>query len=277
MTKKMYSQQQCETLKGIDFAHLIVDEQNHLLSITLNRPEKKNALNNVLMRELAFVLTHAKYNNNIWAVVINANGDVFCAGADLKSFMNGSAETTTSTVPAPAGEIILGNVFNQLHKPCIAKVHAPVYAGGFLIVCGCTHVIASPSASFGLPEVKRGIWPFQVMQSLLQIMPARTVLDFCMRAKTVNATQAQQLGLVTEVADAENLNDAVQQLVNEIFENSPSAIRLGLKAYQELKEKSYAEAHAFLMKCLSETIKTNDAAEGIAAFAEKRKPNWQGE
>jgi enoyl-CoA hydratase/carnithine racemase len=163
-----------------------------------------------------------------------------------------------------------------LHKPCIAKVHAPVYAGGFLIVCGCTHVVASSNATFSLPEVKRGLYPFQVMQSLLQIMPPRTVLDLCIRAKTLTATDAEKIGLVSKVVEQNKLDEEVQSLVDEIFQFSPSAISLGLEAFDNLKNIPVADAHQYLKQMLGECIQTEDAAEGMAAFIEKRKPVWKG-
>jgi len=266
---------QLAAFKSRTFAHLLVEEKNHLLTLTLNRPEKKNALNPVLFRELAYSLEYAAYNHEIWAVVIAANGDVFCAGADLKAFA-GETETTTSTVPEANGEIIIGDIFSGLHKPCIAKVQAPVYAGGFLITCGCTHVIATPNATFSLPEVKRGIFPFQVMKSMLQIMPPRAVLDFCIRAKTVNADEAEKIGLISKVVITDKLDSEVQALVDEIFQYSPSAIRLGLEAYDNLKNIPAGEAHTYLKQMLSLALETQDAAEGMKAFKEKRPPVWQG-
>jgi enoyl-CoA hydratase/carnithine racemase len=271
----LYTSDQLATFKDRIFAHLLVEEKGHLLTITLNRPEKKNAMNAVLFQELAYALKYAKHNRNIWAVVIAAAGDVFCAGADLKAF-TGAMEQSISTIPEPHGEIVLGDVFARLHKPCIAKVHAPVYAGGFLIVCGCTHVISVDNATFSLPEVKRGLFPFQVMQSMLHIMPARMVLDFCIRAKSVNATEAEKIGLVSKVVAKENLDAEVQSLVDEICQYSPSAIRLGLEAFDNLKKVPAAEAHTYLKQMLSLAVNTEDAAEGISAFAEKRKPVWKG-
>lgn len=271
----LYTADQTHDIKNQKFAHLIVEEQNHLLTITLNRPEKKNAMNPVLTKELGFALSYAHHHKNIWAVVIAAKGDVFCAGADLKAFMGGESEVVSS-IPEPPHDIVLGNLFNKLHKPCIAKVHAPVYAGGFLIICGCTHVIASDNATFALPEVKRGIYPFQVMQSMLQIMPPRAVLDFCMRAKSATAAEAEKLGLVSKVVSKENLDAEVNALVEEIFQYSPSAIRLGLEAFNNLKNIEPAETHNYLKQMLGEALQTEDAAEGIAAFAEKRKPIWKG-
>lgn len=271
----IYTEEQALALYSYTFAHLLVREENHLLTLTLNRPEKKNALNPTLFKELAYALYYAKYNSNVWAVVVEANGDVYCAGADLKSF-SGSNEPQTSTVPEPKSEVIIGDVFNALHKPCIAKVHASVYAGGFLIICGCTHVIASSNATFALPEVRRGLFPFQVLKSLLGIMSQREALDLCIRARTLTALEAHGLGLVSKVVELDELNTEVSALVQEIFQFSPSAIRLGLEANDQLKNLSDAEAHGYLKHMFEKAIKTEDAAEGIAAFAEKRKPNWKG-
>lgn len=271
----LYTSDQLQDFKNQTFAHLLIEEKNNLLTITLNRPEKKNALSPVLFNELAYALSYAKSERSVWAVVIAAKGDVFCAGADLKAF-SGATEETTSTVPMANGEVVLGNIFNTLHKPCIAKVHAPVYAGGFLIICGCTHVVATGNATFSLPEVKRGLFPFQVMQSMLQIMPARAVLDFCIRAKTASAEEAERLGLVSKTVPTDMLDTEVQALVDEIFQYSPSAIRLGLEAFDNLKNQSPAGAHSYLKQMLGECIQTEDAAEGMSAFIEKRKPVWKG-
>jgi enoyl-CoA hydratase/carnithine racemase len=271
----LYTSDQLNEFKTHTFAHLLVEDSNHLLTLTLNRPEKKNALNPVLFRELAFALNYARQTRDVWAVLITAKGDVFCAGADLKAF-SGEVEETISTIPEPKDELAIGDVFNSLHKPCIAKVHGPVYAGGFLIICGCTHVIASSNATFSLPEVKRGLFPFQVMQSMLQIMPPRVVLDFCIRAKSVNAADAEKMGLVTKFVDAAQLDTEVQSLVDEIFQFSPSAIRLGLEAFDCLKKVAPSEAHMHMKQMLGECLQTEDAAEGMQAFIEKRKPIWKG-
>ncbi len=268
-----YTKEQVEDLKNQTFAHLLVEEANHILTITLNRPEKKNAINPVMAKEISYVINYAHHNPAVWVVVLEANGDVFCAGGDLKAFL-GQAEETVSIIPEPAGEVILGDLFNGLHKPCIAKVKAPVYAGGFLLICGCTYVYASPNTVFGLPEVKRGLWPFQVMQSMLQVMSPRAVLDYCMRGKSLNASEAKEIGLVSHVT--ENVDVEVKALAEELTQYSPSAIRLGLEAFDHLKKIPESEAHGYLKKMLSNAIKTEDAREGMSAFSEKRKPNWKG-
>jgi enoyl-CoA hydratase/carnithine racemase len=114
------------------------------------------------------------------------------------------------------------------------------------------------------------------MQSLLQIMPPRAVLDFCIRAKTLTSEEAEKTGLVSKTVAKDKLDAEVQALVDEIFQFSPSAIRLGLEAYDNLKRIPSADAHTYLKQMLSLAIQTEDAAEGMQAFIEKRKPVWKG-
>jgi len=272
----VYTAEEANNIKDQQFAYLQVEESDHVLTLTLNRPEKKNAMNPVMVQELAYSLSYAHYNNDVWCVLVGANGDVFCAGADLAAFMAKEPEPNDSTIPPPQTEILIGEMFLQLHKPCIAKVQGPALAGAFLLICGCTHVVAIDSAIFALPEVKRGIWPMQVMQSLLPIMPARKVLDMCMTGRTLSCEEALNLGIVTSMVSSGELNTEVETLIKNISDNSPTAIRQGLKAYDELRNIEMGERHAYLKKMLGEVLKSEDAKEGITAFKEKRKPNWTG-
>lgn len=272
-----YTEEQVKSLENHRFEFLKVSLENNVLTLFLNRPDKKNALNPTLMNELAFALAHAKYNSNVWVVVIGAEGDVFCAGADLRSFA-GMGTEQVSTIPDPEEPIRMVEVFSNLHKPCIGRIHGNVYAGGFMIVSGCTHVIAVENATFSLPEVKRGLWPFQVMAGLMNVMPHRKMLDLCMRAGTITAADAKEAGLVTTiVANVDELDIAISQLVADIKQYSPSAIRLGLEAYQAMQAKHGNELHTYLFAMLAQTLETKDAQEGLKAFMEKRSPVWTGE
>lgn len=273
----IYSPEQISQISQHKFAYLLLKEEKNVLTIFLNRPESKNAFNEILINELAFALSYAHYNNTIWAVVLGAMGDVWCAGADMRSFQGQKDTTSISTIPPPSKEIILGGLFTKIHKPCIARVHAPVFAGGFLMVCGCHYVVASGNVFFSLPEVKRGIFPFQVMASLLEIMPIRKVLDLCIMGKAIDAKEAHHLGIVTHlVSEEKGLDTEIESLLNKIREHSPSAIRLGLKAYDEMHTVKKEEQHKYLFNMLMEVVKTEDAQEGISAFKEKRKPVWKG-
>ena len=273
----LYTKEQTQDIHKQTFAYLKVTEENHVLHLSLNRPKQKNALNEIITKELAYAISYAQHHHSIWAVTLGAEGTIFCAGADLKTFMGHKDTDSGSTIPEASGDIILGDLFDNLHKPCIAKVGKPVYAGGFLLLAGCTHVIATDACSFTLSEVKRGIWPFQVMASLLKIMPERKVLDWCITGSTWSAKQAFEAGLVTNLVQDDDLEETVAVLVEQICQNAPTAIRLGLKAIQDLKAIAAADQHKFLHKRLMEVIQTKDAQEGMMAFREKRKANWSGE
>jgi enoyl-CoA hydratase/carnithine racemase len=273
----IYSKEAVESFPDQHFAFLEIEEENHTLQITLNRPDKRNAFHQPMANELAYALAYAHYNNGIWAVVLKANGPVFCSGADLKAFAGMEVDDEGSTIPMPEGMIILGDEFKGLHKPCIARVHGNVYAGGFLMIGGCTHVVAADTANFALPEVKRGIWPMQVMASLMPLMNARKMLDLCMRGKTLTAAEALDARIVSDVVAAAELDTYVNDLVSDILEQSPAAIRHGLQAYHELEGVSREDEHKYLHGMLMKVLQTKDASEGLAAFREKRKPNWTGE
>ncbi len=271
-----YTKEQTAALRKQTFAYLKVSEAEHVLTVTLNRPARKNALNPVMVNELAYAMRYARHHPTVRAVVLRAEGDVFCAGADLRAFMGGEEETD-STIPAPAEEVLLGELFNTLHKPCIARVDGHVYAGGFLLLAGCTHVVACRGLTFGLPEVKRGLFPFQVMAALLTVLPARKVLDWCIRGYDLPVEEALIWGLVTHITEREGLDEQVNYLLNDILANSPTAIRLGLEAFDHIRQSNTAEQHQYLRNMLMQTLQTKDAQEGIAAFREKRAPVWRGE
>ena len=160
----LYTAEQTTQLPTDGFHFLLTSLEEHVLTITLNRPKKKNALHPAMLNELAFALAYAHYTPAVWVIVLAATGDTFCAGMDLKSLLDGDNQSIT--VPEPSGPVRLGELMAQLHKPCIARVQGPVYAGGFLLVGGSTYVVAAESATFNLPEVKRGLFPFQVLALL---------------------------------------------------------------------------------------------------------------
>ncbi|WP_317041955.1 enoyl-CoA hydratase-related protein [Spirosoma rigui] len=230
-----------------------------------------------MLHELAYALAYAHHTPEVWLVVLAATGTTFCAGMDLKSLAQPGSpvgELESASVPAPSGPVRIGELMAGLHKPCIAQVQGSVYAGGFLLVGGSTYVVAAESATFSLPEVKRGLFPFQVLAVLLDIMPARTALDLCLRARTLTAADAKAVGLVTDVVPDQALAEAVGQLTNELKQFSPTAMQFGLRAAQQLKSLPSGEQQAFLYDQFQQLQQTADAKEGMAAFLEKRKPEW---
>ena len=200
-----YTNKQLSDFWKNDFHFLKLKEQNQVFHLTLNRANKKNALHPQMQNEIAFCFDYISQNNEIKLVLIQSTGDTFSAGADLKALSN-NIEVHTSTIPQPNKKIILGNLFTNLYKPKLALVEGNVYAGGCLIVAGCNYVVSLRDITFSLPEVKRGIFPLQVMESLSSIIGLKKTIDWCLRGYKINAETAKEWGLVDEVCDKENLS-----------------------------------------------------------------------
>ncbi len=256
------------------FAFITIKAKDHVLYLTLNRAEKKNAIHPHMVHEIAFAMQFAKQTSAIRAIVIAAAGDVFCAGADLKAFM-GMVGEFDSSIPQAKEEVLIGELFNKVHKPIITKVEGSVFAGGFFFLAGANYVVCNDGIKLGLPEVKRGLFPFQIMAALLEIMPKRIVVDWCIRGFDLDVGDAQKHGLVTHIVTPKTIDKTVDDLLDEIKENSPTAIRLGLEALDSMSPQE--SKHKYLMEMLRKTVSSKDGAEGLLAFKEKRKPVWTGE
>jgi enoyl-CoA hydratase/carnithine racemase len=148
-----------------------------------------------------------------------------------------------------------------------------VYAGGFLLIAGCNYVVSKDGLKLGLPEVKRGIFPMQVMESLSKVISFRNVIDWCVRGYNLDVKTAHSWGLISKIVDQANIESDVSKWLQEVTRNSPFAIKHGLEAMDNIK--SSESNHEYLLQMLELVLKSDDAKEGIAAFKEKRNPNWK--
>ena len=256
------------SLEGLQFSATEINIKNNIMEITLNRPEKKNALNSVMMNEINYALAYAKQEDTIRVVVFAAKGDIFCAGADL------SNTKSESNVPKLENADDISLSLRHLFKPVISKIQGSVLAGALLIVCNSTHAIAVREATFSAPEIHRGLWPFMVMAGLFRVMPKRAGLDFIMRGKPIDSKKAEEWGLINECVKKEELNEKVDKLANELASLAPETMKFGLEAYEKQDSKSFDDALPYLKEQIAKCFEGKDAKEGIAAFLEKRKPNW---
>jgi len=250
-------------------------QKDKVFTITLNRPEKRNAFTPTMVHEIAFALAYANAQDDVWCVILEAEGPVFCAGMDLNVFQDPSLDVQNVELPRPTKEITLGDAFKSLNKPSIAKVKGDVLAGGFLFIGGCTFVIATQEAGFSLPEVKRGIFPMQVMAPLMKIMTPRKVLEMCILGKRYTAQEAFELGLIIQISTIDAIDTDTDALVQTILSGSPFAIKKGLEAFRQIANIPENEQNQYLFRLLQEIRDSADAQEGILAFKEKRTPVWQ--
>jgi len=261
------------SLEGLIFEAVELEIKDHILTIRLNRPKRKNAINAAMAAEIIYALDYAKQQRDIRVVVLAANGDVFCAGGDL-SMMSGKKVATTSTVPVRGGNDDIALRFRHLNKPSIACVQGNLFAGALLFLCNVTHAIAAEGVKFSAPEIKRGIWPFMVMGGLFRVMPQRAALDFIMRGNSITTAQAEKWGLINEAVPAESLVNHVDSLATELASLAPGSMSMGLAAFVQQDTMDFDQALPFLRTQIDACLQSADAKEGITAFFEKREPKW---
>lgn len=245
--------------------------EQHIFKLTLARSEKRNAFTPTMVNEINHAIAEANVNKTVRLVIINAEGPVFCAGMDMKTFENPELDSLNPEIQNQ--KISLATAIGQLNKPSIAIVEGDVIAGGFLIVLECTYIFAKKEVKFSLPEVKRGIFPFQVLASLIKCVPQNKALDLCITAKEITASEAKDLGIVYGFLEEGKTNE----LMKAIIENAPKAIYSGFEALKKLGNLTEKEKLPYLLQALEDLKKTKDAKEGMAAFFEKRDPNWLNE
>ena len=247
-----FSKEKIEKFDTIKFNFLRVKKFDNHLEITLNRPEKKNALSFEMINELALCTDYANLHDSVRAVVYKSSGEIFCSGLDLIDFKD------------KENSIQLADIFNKLHKPKLVILEGDVYAGGILIVACANYVISKNNVKLSLPEVKRGLYPFQVMDSLFRSMPKKSVIDWCIRGKEMTAEDCKKLNLINEIDD--DLIKLSNKWLDDIIMMSPNAIKNGLRVFEE----SYIDDDKIkiLNKELKELKKSNDFLEGVNAFKE---------
>ena len=248
-----------------------IQREQHVFVLTLARPEKRNAFTPTMVSEIAYALRLANEDPTVRLIQIEAEGSVFCAGMDLKAFEDPRVDNINPRIPKV--DKSLAEVFAELNKPSVCVVRGDVIAGGFLIALSCTYLFALPHVRFSLPEVKIGLFPFQVLALLLEYLPERKAMDLCIRGSSFSAEEALTKGLLHAILDDQE--GELKALKATIVDNAPLAISKGFIALRKLRQKAEGEKYSFLLSELALLRETDDFKEGMTAFREKRKGNWQ--
>jgi enoyl-CoA hydratase/carnithine racemase len=249
---------------------LDICRQGARLLLTIDRPERRNALNPDVIRALLAALQEAKSDDTLRAIVLTGAGDeAFCAGADLGA----KAFEFDHATPSNAYADMLRTA-RTLTVPLIARVNGACMAGGMGLLGMCDLAVAAPHAVFGLPEAQVGVFPMQVLAVLQAQVPQRFLTQLCLTGDAIDAARARDIGLVNEVA--QDLDAALERLLSRLESNSPTALRRGLYAMKAMRSMSFDEAIAFGEGQIGLLAMTQDAREGIAAFKDKRTPQWTG-
>ncbi len=259
---------------------LLAERVGPVLTLTINRPERRNAMTWEVIAGLRAELARAKTDPDVRVVVLTGAGDkAFCAGADLSGMVpKDPAGTSDGYLDHHLARGWLAELFDEmwsLGKPTVARVQGWAMAGGFGLALSCDMVIASEDARFGAPELNVGLWPYMVTVPLLRSMPPKKALELMLTSRVVGADEADRIGFVTRVVPRDDLDAAVAELAAVLASKPPGVTRMGRDSFYAVIDSSASEALPYLHAMLTVTSQTAEASEGITAFAEKRAPSWQ--
>nr|WP_315493806.1 enoyl-CoA hydratase/isomerase family protein [uncultured Rhodoferax sp.] len=246
-----------------------------LLTITLNRPEVRNAFNDEVIAELTQAFQAAAASAETRAVVLAAEGPAFCAGADL-NWMRRMADYTRAENLADAAKLAeMLRVMYACPKPTIARIQGDVVAGGMGLVAACDMAVAVDTAGFCLSEVKLGLIPATISPYVIRAMGARAAHRYFLTAERFSAQEAHRIGFVHEVVPAEQLDAKVAELVKALVNASPNAVRSCKELVQTVAAREMDGALiAHTVEGIADIRSSSEGKEGVQSFLQKRKPNW---
>jgi enoyl-CoA hydratase/carnithine racemase len=249
--------------------------ERHVATVTLSRPDALNAVDLATEAELQRIWTGLEKDRDIRVIVLTGAGErAFCVGADLKNPSVSGVDYWAAARPGGFGGIALRETLNV---PVIARVNGYALGGGFEMVLGCDIVVACEEASFGLPEALVGRMPLDGGMTLLQRqVPFRQAMGMLFTGQRISAARALQMGLINEVVPRAELDNAVTRWVNNILACAPLSVQAIKQVVRNTSTLSPAQAQALRLPALVAALQSADADEGVTAFQEKRKPQWQG-
>src|SRR5580704_219084 len=253
---------------------VILEKRGQAFWITINRPDKRNALNASVIAGIAKGYRDAHDDSEVRLIVLTGAGEkAFCAGADLQ---NSAAAFAMDFSRPNADYADLLRLSQNATKPSIARVGGVCMAGGMGLLCMTDMAVAADHVIFGLPEVKVGVFPMQVMALLQEVAPRRLINEWALTGEPFDARAAQAAGLLNYVVPAAELDAKIDWLISRVVDKSPTAIRRGKYAMRAIASMSFDESIAYTETQIALLAMTEDAKEGLKAFAEKRKPSWPG-
>lgn len=247
--------------------------EDHIAVVTLNRPEKRHAVNGEVARALDAAVKETERDPSIWVTIITSSGGpTFCAGADLAEVSAGRGHELST----PDGGFA-GFVDSRREKPWIAAIRGSALGGGLEISLACDLRVASDATLFGLPEVKRGlIAGAGGVYRLPRQIPRAIALEMIATGEPIDASRALALGLINAVAPDERVMETALDLARKIARNAPLSVRESLKIARVAAESRESELQGMNLAAIQRLMKSEDFAEGPRAFVEKRAPQWKG-
>lgn len=255
--------------------HLLIDTTHGLATVTLNRPDVRNAFNEEVIAELTQAFTQLGQQADVRCIVLAANGPAFCAGADL-NWMRRIADYSHAENLADAAQLAeMLRVIHTCPKPTVARIQGDVYAGGTGLVAVCDVAVSVDTAHFCLSEVKLGLIPATISPYVIRAMGARAAHRYFLTAERFTAAEALRIGFVHEVVSAEALDTTVGQITHALLAASPDAVTTCKRLVRDVAGQEISlELVAMTVGAIADSRTSAHGREGVQSFLQKRKPNW---
>jgi enoyl-CoA hydratase/carnithine racemase len=254
------------------YLHYVLD--GAIGNITMNRPEKRNALSLELLEELNHLLSLIGRDRDVRAVILKGEGKVFCAGHDISQLAGGHQMTYFEQIFDVCVRVM--NKIQGLPQPVIAQVQGVATAAGCQLVAACDLAVAEEDALFGTPGVKIGLFCTTPGVPLVRAIGRKRALEMLLTGRMISAQEAVQHGLINKAVPAERLSQEAQALAETIAQASPLVIRMGKEAFYTQVNLADRQAYDYAKQAMVASLFAEDAQEGLSAFLEKRKPTWTG-
>lgn len=258
----------------VDQPILLRDDRAGVTTLTLNRPAQYNALSGAMLDELLTALAAVNEDESVRVVIVAANGKAFCPGHDLKEMRSSEAREFHQALFDKCGQLML--TINRLRQPVIACVNGIATAAGCQLVANCDLAVASEDARFAVSGINVGLFCSTPAVPLSRNMGRKQALHMLLTGDFISARTAMQYGLVNEVVPTAELAAATNALAQKIVAKSAHAISLGKEMFYQQLPLDLSEAYAYAAERMTCNMDSHDAREGIDAFIQKRKPEWQG-
>lgn len=254
-------------------ALLLRDDADGICTLTLNRPDARNALSRPLMAAVQAELDRIRDDRSVRVVILTGAGPAFCAGHDLKE-VRGLDPTDYLPLFAQCSRLMMSLV--HLPQPVIAKVHGIATAAGCQLVASCDLAYAADTARFATPGVNIGLFCSTPMVALTRVVPRKAAMEMLLSGQPVLAGDAVRHGLINAALPAEELDGHVAAMAATIATKSPLTLKIGKEAFYRQLEQPMEEAYTYASRVMTENMMARDAEEGIDAFLGKREPVWCG-